>query len=378
MAKLSKILKELIIRYPFYGIFCLGLRKEIVKGDHPIKTAGVGPNGLNFTLYVNEDFWNKLTELAQLQLLIHELRHLCLFHVGEWFKAENHHNMNVAMDVVVNSDLKELWENGIHLEKLEKILEKKLEKNRGSWYYYGEIQQFAKEHPEKCMPDFSCSGDHSLWPKDMSEAEKKLYENQIKSRLKETADQIKKQGGTIPGELTDIIQALNKPPVYNWRKHFRQLVGNSISSEIQLTRMRPSKRFPDARGIRLKRKPSIMVAVDTSGSISNNDLQEFFSEINHIYKTGVDVDVVEFDTKIEHISKYSGKAEYTIHGRGGSDVTETVNYYNEHKNQYSSLVIFTDGYLINFNLPVCQSMIWVITKDGDKRRKYQGKTIFIP
>ena len=88
----------------------------------------------------------------------------------------------------------------------------------------------------------------------------------------------------------------NKPPVFNWKRYFRRLIGNSITSEIQLTRMRPSKRFPDARGIRMKRKPNIMVAVDTSGSISQDDLKDFFSEIHHIWKTGVNVTVVEIDT----------------------------------------------------------------------------------
>lgn len=241
--------------------------------------------------------------------------HICSFHLTEWYNVEDHYNMNCGMDASINQYISDLPTGCVTVEKLEELIEKKLERKRSAMYYYKAIQQFAKEHPEKCMPDFSGSGDHSLWPKDMSEAEKKLYENQIKSRLKETADQVKKQGRTVPGELSEIIKALNKPPVYNWRKHFRQLVGNSISSEIQLTRMRPSKRFPDARGIRLKRKPSIMVAVDTSGSISNNDLQEFFSEINHIYKTGVDVDVVEFDTKVQHVFKYTGKQEISIHGR---------------------------------------------------------------
>ena len=53
---IQKALKELLIVSPFYGIFLLSLRKEIVNGNHSVKTAAVGPNGLNFTLYINEDF----------------------------------------------------------------------------------------------------------------------------------------------------------------------------------------------------------------------------------------------------------------------------------------------------------------------------------
>lgn len=71
---IQKALKELLIVSPFYGIFLLSLRKEIVNGNHPVKTATVGPNGLNFTLYVNEDFWKKLSDKEQLAVLTHEVK----------------------------------------------------------------------------------------------------------------------------------------------------------------------------------------------------------------------------------------------------------------------------------------------------------------
>lgn len=43
--------------------------------------------------------------------------------------------------------------------------------------------------------------------------------------------------------------------------------------------MRPSKRFPDAKGIRLKRKPNILVGVDTSGSVSMDELNDFLVKL---------------------------------------------------------------------------------------------------
>lgn len=72
--QLFKACKELLITDPFYGFFLLNLRKEIVSRNHKIKTAGVGPNGINFTLYVNEDFWEKLTDTEQIALLKHEVK----------------------------------------------------------------------------------------------------------------------------------------------------------------------------------------------------------------------------------------------------------------------------------------------------------------
>lgn len=373
----QKALKELLIASPFYGIFLLSLRKEIVSGNHSVKTAAVGPNGLNFTLYVNEDFWKKLSDKEQLAVLTHECSHLCFFHLTEHFKASNHKLMNIAMDASINQYIQNLPADCVTVESLSKQCGKNLELKRGAWYYYNELLEYANKNP-KFMDQFNNIDSHDMWPgEEMGEAERTLYDNQIKSRLKETAEQIVKQAGKVPGELSSILEAIkNKPPVFNWKRYFRRLIGNSITSEIQLTRMRPSKRFPDARGIRMKRKPNIMVAVDTSGSISQDDLKDFFSEIHHIWKTGVNVTVVEFDTIIQNIFEYKGQQNIKVHGRGGTDATSAIEYYKQH-HDFSSCIIFTDGYLSTFKLPICQSLIWVITKDGNKT-KYPGQVIYIP
>lgn len=381
--QLIKACKELLIRQPFYGLFLLNLRKEIVQEGHHVETAGVGPNGLNFTLYVNDSFWNKLMDLEQLAVLQHELMHICFMHLTEDFKCENRHNMNIAMDCAINQFIQNLPSGCVTLRSLSNTLGKQLEANRGSWYYYKEIQDFAKKHPEKCQPNgdignFDEIDDHTMWPKDLPEAERKLYENQIKSKLKETADAVSKQAGSIPGELGEILKGIkNKPPVFNWKKYFRRLVGNAITNDIQLTRMRPSKRFPDARGLRFKRKPVILVGVDTSGSVSKKDLTDFFSEIYHIHNAGVNVTVVECDTKIQNIFKYEGKQDIKINGRGGTELSPVIDYYKEH-NEFTVCILFTDGYC-NTKLDKCQNLVWVITSDGNKSQRYSpGKVVFIP
>ena len=283
----------------------------------------------------------------------------------------------------INQFIQNLPSGCVTLQSLSKKIGKKLEPKRGAWYYYKEIQDFAKNHPEKCQPNGDIDGfddidDHSIWPSDLSEAEKKLYENQVKSKIKETADVVSKQAGSIPGELEEIIKRIkDKPPVFNWKKYFRRLVGNAITNDIQLTRMRPSKRLPDARGLKLKRKPVILVGVDTSGSINSKDLQDFFSEIHHIYNTGVNVTVVECDTQIHNVFKYKGKQEIKVSGRGGTELSPVIKYYKGH-NEFTVCILFTDGYC-NTEMDKCQNLVWVITSNGNKSQKYTpGKVVFIP
>ena len=50
---------------------------------------------------------------------------------------------------------------------------------------------------------------HEFWKQfeGMDEAEKKLMEKQIEHQLKDTAEQVQKQRGHIPGELKELIDA---------------------------------------------------------------------------------------------------------------------------------------------------------------------------
>lgn len=376
MVSVAKVCKDILIEQPFYGLFLLRINKVIVpRDDKKIPTAAIGPSGLFFTLYINEGFWETLDSDTAKKIIYHECLHLCLGHLTEWFKAESHYNMNVACDCVVNQICGLTGDGYVTLKSLSDTLEKELEPNRGSWYYYREIEEFTKKHPERCIPEV---GNHSMWPEDLSESEQKLYEQQLKSHLKDVADEVEKIAGRIPGELSEIIKALkDKPPVFNWKSYFRRVVGNSISSEIRLTKTRPSKRFPDARGTKLKFKPNICVIVDTSGSVSKKNLSEFFGEINHICKTGIEVTVIECDTKIQKIFKYTGKETITVNGRGGTILSEAFNYYNQHK-EFSSCVVFTDGYLCDKDIPSIHNSIWIITSNGNKSLRVPGKLIFIP
>lgn len=382
---LIKACKRLLIEEPFYGLFLLNFQKIVVDDDHQIKTAAVAAQGLNLVLYVNKNFFHELNQDEQISVLKHEVSHVAFFHLTNYFDAPIHHNMNIAQDVEINQNIKNLPDGCVTLDSLSKKLEKKLEKHKGSWYYYKEIDKFRQEHPELCSPSGECGNDfkeiddHSQWPSEkLSEVEKKLLENQIKNKLKDTAEQVKKQQGIIPGEFSEILERIkDKPPIFNWRQYFRRLVGNSITSDIILTRMKPSKRFPDARGIRFKRKPKILVGVDTSGSINTKDLIDFFVEIHHMWKSGVSVTVAECDTQINKVFEYKGQQNIEINGRGGTILTPIIDYYKSHRD-FSVCILFTDGYC-ETTMPICNNLIWVITSNGNKSKTFSpGKIILIP
>ena len=373
---LDRAVKTLLIREPFYGLFLLNLNRYY--GDK-CDTACVCRNGINTELCVNKKFWDTLSDDEQLGVLKHELSHILFKHITSSEYFGDHDKFNKAADCEVNSYIPILQKDPYCYPAYWN-----LENNKGTKFYYENLPDEPNDSSEGNNGDSSNSYDpndsHASWKdfQDLSDTEKQLIENQIDYQAKNTAETCQKLIGSIPGELNEYLDSLFKikPQVFNWKAYFRRVIGNLITSELYLTRMRPSRRFPDSRGVKFKRKPHVLVGVDTSGSISDEELEDFFSEIYYLWKSGVKVTIAQIDTKIEHIEEYNGKFNKEIYGRGGTEFTDLINYYNERKKDFSTLVIFTDGY-VSLNLPPFRNGVWVITKTG-AHKDYPGTTIYIP
>ena len=241
-------------------------------------------------------------------------------------------------------------------------------------------EEQESQYPDEIKNEFHQFDDHSSWDDfdKIPDATKQLMQNNVNTILKNTAEQVEKMHGTIPGEFTDIIEKLRekKPEVFNWKAYFRRLLGSIYDVNIRSTRRKQSKRFEDAAGIQHKKKVSILVAVDTSGSVSQKELQEFFSEIDYVFKAGARVVIVQCDTRINDVEEYDGKNIPEIKGRGGTDFNPPVDYYLKHKKEFASLIYFTDGYA---DLPQRNpsGMVWVISSNGC-HQDFPGKAIYIP
>lgn len=362
--KLEKAYKKLLVENPFYGMFLLGIPKTL---DDSIPTACVRRKGLYCELAINPEYWESQNDVQQLNLLQHEIYHIVFQHMFMWPYFKNHKLLNIAADCEVNSYLKNLDDTWV-VPSLFNLPEK-----QGTKYYYENI-------PEDQIPSDNWD-DHDSWGTDFTEcsdAEKQLIQNQINAQIKTVAEEVMKMRGTIPAELSELITELfkEKPRIFDWKSYFRRMLGSTYDVNTKKTRRKESERFPGAAGLKHKKKTSLLVAVDTSGSVSNSELLDFFSEITHIYKAGADVTILECDAAISAKYKFTGKWDGKIHGRGGTDFQPVIDYYRSNLKEYSSLVYFTDG---ECSLPVGtpRNVIWVITSNG-KHQDYPGKTLYIP
>ena len=197
-----------------------------------------------------------------------------------------------------------------------------------------------------------------------------VIKSQIERQLKDSAESVSR--GLIPGELASLIDELFviKPQVFNWKAYFRRFLGASFNIFTKKSYKAPSTRFDDSPGLKIKKKHHILVAIDTSGSVSDYELTEFFSEINHIYKTGCTIDIIECDTQINRIYPYKGKWDGSVHGRGGTIFSPVIEYYNKTKGKYTTLIYFTDGYGEYDILKPYNRTMWVVTSSGKKDKDY--------
>lgn len=416
----EKLCKVFLIQEPFYGIILSSMDKI---PTNKIDTLGVGKSGNTFKLWYNPDFISKFDDDTVCQLLKHECLHLCLQHpfISEHkgiHSPQMHKLYNIACDLEVNCYLDR--------NKMQKevggqwVEDYKLDTNLGSIAYFEELLKHLQpqdmddqnammpcnggkgEGLVKVMISESKNGngfkiyvqlgdkiievdsvdDHSVWPKDASEAMLDQLRNEVDAMVAFAAEETEKHQGTIPGEMQGRIDRIKKKPkpVTDWKKYCRRFLGNEYTYLTKKSRRRESMRFPDAAGTRHLRKARILVAIDTSGSVSMPEYREFMGQIITM-KEKANFRILECDAQIQYEYEFNGKVHENLHGGGGTSFEPVVDYFIANKKEYDCLVYFTDGYCnIPSNTP--KDTLWVVSSKGDhNREKYKVNgcsSVFIP
>jgi len=347
MKMLSRVSKDLLFDEPYYGHFMSSLNRSF---SSDVPTAGVGKDGIGVKLVVNPDFFDSLNELHRKGLIKHELLHIAFGHLTMRDSYADKELFNIAADLEINQYILPSWlpEGGITMDSFPNL---NLPFKAGTKEYYKLLQEERDkgENGDQDLQNMLSEGgpnNHS-WGEfeNLSEAEKKLIEKQVEHQLTTIADEIEKSQGNIPGELSGLIERLRhvEPPKFDWKGYLRRFVGSSIKSYTRILRRKPNKRYPDNPGLKIKYRNSVLVAIDTSGSVSDNEVKEFLNEIHHINKTGSYVDIIQCDTKIQSVEPFNPKKDFKVHGRGGTSFQPVIDYYNENRRKYTTLIYLTDG-----------------------------------
>jgi len=345
--------------------------------DKNMSTMGVTVREGRLHLYYNPDFFDSLPDPVLFWVFTHEMYHLVLHHCTKRAPSDKreHELYNIAADIAVNCLIKESlickrWDNAhfpethgfethLSMEQYVELLRKKFPpKSKGGGSGNPDDKNSGKN------PDDGSSlpkpfDDHSGW------AESEIAGEIIREKISEMENR-GKVWGNMAGDVKEMILAAQKTEI-SWRKFLRNYIGLSISSNPASTMKKPHRRygfpFPGTKRIHRDKK---LVAIDTSASVSDDQLAQFLAEINKLVKINP-VDIVLFDCGIQRGPEPFKKksAKFNFEGRGGTEFQSVMDLCE--KTRYKTLIMLTDGGAAAVDKPKkIKDAIWVITKNGKK------------
>ena len=376
----AKTTKELILDEPFYGLFLIGINKQF---SERVPTAGVSKLGIGMQLTINPEFYTNLSLPHRVGLIKHELLHIAFGHLIMRDLYSNHKLFNIAADLEINQyiDDSKLPDGGLLLSSFPEL---NLPRKAGTKVYYNLLEQAQKDSTCPALDSLMNQMDgeseycHATWEDfdDLSEPDKKLVQKQIEHQLKESVEQTVKKCGSVPGELAELIHRLThiEPAKFDWKGYLKRFVGNSSIVYTKKLRRKYNKRYSASPGLKIKFKNHILVGVDTSGSVNNEELKEFFNELAHMTKTGHKITVAQCDTRLKSVKEFNPKHDWEIHGRGGTSFQPVIDHYNEKKGVYTALVYLTDGEA--YPPEDCpKNALWCLSSISDMNDELPGQVI---
>jgi predicted metal-dependent peptidase len=376
LKEVNQVIIELLIHAPFFGRLLAKSVKVIDQKHFGVSLISFDQESVQ--LCINPTYWqNHLkgdNEKQTLQLrkstLKRQLIHFIFNHDLLIHNFENEETFILSAELVVNQYLEE-EEQIIHpfiSELFQKLNLSPFEKVQ---YYYEIIFKNRGEANLKKSIEFQSNHlkHYKTWKNQLISKSDKELESHFRRQfiLSPLQSVVLLEEDTLPPPLIAYLNFLknNNQQSINWRRVLRLFCNNSNQTKLVNTIHRPSKRFGTFPGSKVRRQSRILIAVDTSASIKQVDLEQFFNEIHQLWKQGTEIIIVECDTIIHRKYKYKGAPPNIISGRGNTDFNEPIWFSNE-VFQPDALIYFTDGFGLKPRIASKKPILWIINKKGIK------------
>jgi len=374
---------RLLMEEPFFAALSRKIEK---REDRSIPTAGVRvcPESAQFEMIYNPEFFASLPEKEIKGVLKHEFYHLIFEHVTSR-KPEGvpHKTWNIAADLAINSHLQGELPELACMPGVGPFEELPLHQS-AEWY----LANITDDMVDQCdngegeggepKPGTGQLDDHSGWDEEGDEASaaaNQMAKERLKQAMKEAASEASKSPngwGSVGGELKkEIIKRLETK--VDWKKVLRYFIKTSQRANKSSTVRRINRRYAYIHpGKKVKRQAKIAIAIDQSGSVSDEMLESFFGELGKLAKLA-SFTVIPFDTTVNDKLVYewqkgkSHKAERVM--CGGTCFNAPTEYVNK-RGDFDGVIILTD---MEAPKPVrCKAQrMWLTDERGASRPYFQ-------
>jgi len=401
--KIEKAFSEIILCYPAFSYIIFNWDLE--------ETTKYNTMATNYKrLLYNPKFVDSLSMENLIAVILHEILHCVFLHPTEISRIQSEGKdfqcWTTALEVVTNAAVKDLvngkkyelpgnpfspfkndfppppvyyydpiGHNHTAPEIYEKLLQEKpniscpwpmivlCNDGDGDGNSQGGIQKGEKENTEKDTSQTN-AGTITI---DILPAEKGEFPEAVEKAIA-TLEKLQKQIGYLPGGLSRQLNKLTKGKV-PWKRVLHSFVSTIKAGMDDYSWNRPDfKRSGEIiyPGLIEYDIDNIVVAIDTSGSISQKELQRFASEVaslthytDEILLITTDAEVHE-KIKVRNAKDIINRVKFT--GGGGTDFRPVFEYVKK----CEAMVFFTDGYATYPDSVPPYPVLWVLTKDNSK------------
>ena len=365
--KVSRAITKLVVGHPFFGSMALSVRVERDDEQPTMCTDG------RFIKW-NAAFVDEMSEPETLGVIAHEVMHIVLKHMLR-LDGRDQHKWNVACDYAINAILLDsgftLPTPRLHDEKYKNLTAEAIYDRLPDSEAQSQDAGFGVVVPAKGEDD-----------RQLSDAEAKQLEADIDGRVMVAAEAAKTVG-KLPHAIEQIIKRMKRAQV-DYRDKMRRMIGGDQPDDYSFRR--PQRRMYHMTGIVA---PSIekigagdeIVYIDTSGSVSNVELQHFLGELNAIVEDMAprSITVITADTQVRTVRRYE-QGEHIdkieVGGRGGTAVAPVFEYIREHNLPVDNMICLTDLEIWDFPEAPHFPVLWVSSYQDAKPAPF-GETVYI-
>lgn len=353
--RISKAKTALILEHPFIGSVALNMPMSI---DNSVPTAATNGKRVLF----NEEFCNGLSDEELKFLVAHECMHPMLEHNFRRGERDTY-KWNQAADYVIN---KLLTDEGIGKMPEQGLLDDNIYKQGGGtsdgiFNLLPDTPEDGQGNGGQGQPLDSCEDGQG------SPAEVSQQQAEWKVKVAQAAQSAKMMGKMSAG-LERLVEEILKPKV-DWRDVLQRFVVKCRSD--QRSWARPNRRFlsqglylPSVSGESLG---EIAFAVDCSGSIGQDEINQFASEITTVWQDQkpTKVHVIYFDSEVSHYDEFGQDDEPIVkpHGGGGTAFSPVFRYMADKGIEPVACIFLTDLCCDDFGDAPDYPVLWVSTHD---------------
>lgn len=305
--KMKQAVTNLILDQPFFG--ALAIRLRLVADPAIAPTAATDGKILAY----NPEFIDTLDIGQTVGLVAHEVLHCANGHI--WRRdGREASTWAKACDYAINGVIQKA---GLYLPA-NVLLDARFD-GQSAEQIYSTLKEESQDDPNGGGPGEQDSPGWGEMLDGSGEEDAEQQQAEWKVATLQAAQSAKAQGN-LPGGLDRLLDEIKHPAV-DWRSALRRFVQQTASADYSWAM--PSARYlagglylPSLRSEQMK---PLVVAVDTSGSVSESELQSFAAEIQGIMDDcqPEHVTVIYCDYKVQGVEQFDMGDVITLTPKGG-------------------------------------------------------------